>query len=160
MSATITISSATVTIAAPAQLVWQVLTDFAQYPQWNRFCPSIEARLELGSPVKMKVDLGQGLQDQVEYITCLEPPRKITWSMENKPGDPIHADRSQVVEPVDENHCTYVTYDVFSGEAASQMVEMLGQPVEDGFNLCAQNIKARAEMLYQQQRDAEDLRGS
>ncbi|PLW66706.1 SRPBCC domain-containing protein [Pseudohalioglobus lutimaris] len=152
MSDTITVSSDTVTIAAPAQLVWDVLVDFARYPQWNQFCPSIEATLEVGSPVVMKVDLGQGLQDQVEYITLLEPPRKITWSMENNPGDPIHADRSQVVEPVDEDHCTYVTYDIFSGEAAQQMVEMLGAPVEQGFKLCAQNLKARAEALYAQQR--------
>ncbi len=153
MSDTITVSSETVTIAAPADLVWQVLTDFALYSQWNQFCPSIEASLQVGSPVVMKVDLGQGLQDQVEYITCLEPPRKITWSMENKPGDAIHADRSQVVEPVDDSHCTYVSYDVFSGEAAAQMVEMLGKQVEAGFNLCAQNLKARAEALYAGQRE-------
>ena len=71
MSDTITVSSETVTIAAPADLVWQVLTDFSLYSQWNQFCPSIEASLQVGSPVVMKVDLGQGLQDQVEYITCL-----------------------------------------------------------------------------------------
>ena len=63
----------------------------------------------MGSPVKMQVDLGSGLQEQVEYITCIDAPTKITWSMENKPGDPIHADRSQVVTTVDGEHCTYVT---------------------------------------------------
>ena len=46
----------------------------------------------------MQVDLGMGLQEQVEYITCIEAPRKITWSMANNPGDPIHADRSQVFD--------------------------------------------------------------
>lgn len=163
MTETITVTSDTVTIAAPLELVWRVLTDFEYYPEWNRFCPSIEARLELGSPVVMKVDLGQGLQDQTEYITCVVPPgkassgtgsgeeagaAKITWSMENRPGDPIHADRTQLLEPVDAEHCTYVTYDVFSGEAAEQMVEMLGEQVKSGFNLCARNLKQRAESLY------------
>ena len=99
------VSSETLEIAAPAELVWEVLTDFGRYGEWNQFCPSIEATLEIGSPVKMQVDLGMGLQEQVEYITCIEAPRKITWSMENKPGDPVHADRSQVVEALDEvNH--------------------------------------------------------
>ena len=153
MSETITVSSETVTIAAPAELVWQVIIDFPQYGAWNQFCPSLEAGLEIGSPVKMKVDLGQGLQDQVEYITEIEAPgpgapHKITWSMENRPEDPIHADRSQVVTPIDEQSCTYVTYDVFGGPAAAQMVEMLGSQVEAGFNLCARNLKARAESLY------------
>jgi uncharacterized protein YndB with AHSA1/START domain len=150
MSDMIVVSSDIVTIEAPAELVWQVLVDFASYDQWNSFCPSIEAELRIGSPVKMKVDLGQGLQEQVEFITCLEAPQKITWSMENNPGDPIHADRSQVIEAVDENTCTYVTYDEFSGEAAEAMVEMLGQAVESGFNICAHGLKERAEKLHSQ----------
>ena len=44
-----------------------------------------------------------------------------------------------------------MTYDVFSGEAAQQMVEMMGEPVRNGFNLCAQGLKARAEALYSSQ---------
>lgn len=148
MSDKVVVSSETVTIDAPAELVWQVLVDFPAYGEWNDFCPSIEAQLVIGSPVKMQVDLGSGLQEQVEYITCIEAPRKITWSMENKPGDPVHADRSQVVEPIDERRCTYVTYDEFSGPAVVPMVEALGKAVENGFNVCAQGVKARAERLY------------
>ena len=144
------VSSETLEIAAPAELVWEVLTDFARYGEWNEFCPSIEATLEIGSPVKMQVDLGMGLQEQVEYITLIEAPRKITWSMENKPGDPVHADRSQVVEALDDQRCTYVTYDEFSGEAVEAMVEAMGKAVEDGFNLCARGVKAQAERLHRE----------
>jgi uncharacterized membrane protein len=35
-----TISSDEVTIAAPVQLVWDVLVDFENYGLWNKFCPS------------------------------------------------------------------------------------------------------------------------
>ncbi len=148
MSDKVVVSSETVTIQAPAELVWAVLVDCPAYGQWNAFCPSIDAELELGSPVKMQVDLGMGLQEQVEYITCIEAPRKITWSMENKPGDPIHADRSQVIMPLDDHSCTYVSYDEFSGEAVDAMVEAMGAAVEKGFNICAQGLKARAEALF------------
>jgi uncharacterized protein YndB with AHSA1/START domain len=150
MSDKVVVSSVTVSINAPAELVWEVLVDFPAYGEWNDFCPSIEAELELGSPVKMQVDLGMGLQEQVEYITCIEPPRRITWSMANKPGDPIHADRSQVVEPIDAQRCTYVTYDEFSGEAVDAMVQAMGKAVEEGFNRCARGVKRRAESLYAQ----------
>lgn len=148
MSEVIVVSSETLTIHAPAELVWQVIVDFSSYGQWNQFCPSIETELVMGAPVKMQVDLGSGLQEQVEYITCIDAPTKITWSMENKPGDPIHADRSQVVTAVDSEHCTYVTYDEFSGEFAATMVEQLGEQVRAGFNLCARNLKQRAEALH------------
>lgn len=148
MSNIIQVSSDTLTIDAPAELVWQVITDFEHYPLWNEFCPSIETTLEIGAPVKMQVDLGSGLQEQVEYITFIDAPSKITWSMENKEGDPIHADRSQLVTPLSDGRCTYVTYDDFSGDFAATMVEQMGEQVRAGFNLCARNLKARAEALY------------
>lgn len=148
MSKKVVVSSEKVIINAPAELVWEVLVDFPAYGEWNDFCPSIEAELVLGSPVKMQVDLGMGLQEQVEYITCIEAPRRITWSMENKPEDPVHADRSQIVEPIDEQRCTYVTYDEFSGAAVDAMVEAMGGAVEAGFNRCAQGVKAQAERLH------------
>ena len=148
MSDIIKVSSEEVIIEAPAALVWEVITDFDKYGQWNEFCPSIAAELEIGSPVTMQVDLGNGLQPQVEYITFIDAPRKITWSMENKPGDPIHADRSQVVTALGDERCSYVTYDDFSGEFAATMVEQMGEQVRAGFNLCARNLKHRAETLY------------
>ena len=144
----IVVSSDEVVIEAPAALVWEIITDFEKYGEWNQFCPSIEGELEIGSPVKMQVDLGNGLQEQVEYITCIEAPGKITWSMENKPGDPIHADRSQVVTALDDGRCSYVTYDDFSGDFAAEMVKQMGEQVRSGFNLCARNLKQRAEALF------------
>ncbi len=45
-----TVSSDEITINAPIQLVWDVLVNFADYGNWNPFCPFCEATLELGSP--------------------------------------------------------------------------------------------------------------
>ncbi len=137
-----------ITIHAPASVVWDVIVDFENYPRWNQFCPEVRGELKLGAPLAMKVDLGNGLQDQVEYITTIEAPHRIVWSMENKPGDPVHADRSQVVTPIDEHSCSYWSIDEFSGEHVPAMMEALAEAVERGFNLCAGNLKARAEALY------------
>lgn len=142
------VSSDEVVIQAPAELVWEVLVDFATYPEWNKFCPEILGKPEVGSPVRMQVDLGFGIQEQVEYVTEVVPGQSITWSMENKPGDPVHADRTQTVEPIDATSCRYVSVDVFSGEGMKPMLEAMGKAVETGFNLCAQCVKERAEALY------------
>ena len=142
------VASEEVTIQAPIDVVWAVLIDFQHYHLWNEFCPGIEADLAIGSPVAMQVDMGNGPQAQTEYITRLEPPRVITWSMENKPGDPIHADRSQYLTPIDDSSCTYLTVDEFSGEAMQPMLEAFGPVMENGFNLCARGLKKRAEAIY------------
>mgnify|MGYP003656787991 FL=1 len=142
------VASETIIINAPAEVVWSVIVDFGSYPLWNRFCPQIDGELKLGAPLAMKVDLGNGLQEQVEYITVIEAPHRIVWSMENKPGDPIHADRSQIITPIDDSSCRYVSMDEFSGPMVPSMMEALAEEVERGFNRCAEDLKARAEALY------------
>lgn len=143
------VSSEEITINAPAKLVWEVMLDFDNYGEWNEFCPEIIGHPVEGATLEMQVDLGSGLQTQVEKVTKVDAPRTIVWSMDNQPGDPIHADRIQSIEPIDENSCRYTSVDEFSGEAVPQMLEMLGKQVEDGFNLCARGLKARAESLHQ-----------
>lgn len=142
------VSSDPINIDAPAQVVWDVIVDFDSYHLWNRFCPRIEGILEIGAPIKMQVDLGDGLAEQIEYLTRIDVPCTIVWSMANLPDDPIHADRFQCITPLSEVSCTYVTFDEFGGDAAGMMVEAMGAQVEKGFNLCAVGLKARAEALF------------
>jgi hypothetical protein len=142
------VSSEKITINAPAELVWDVILDFENYGLWNTFCPSMKGEPVLGSPLEMQVDLGNGLQPQVEYITKIEPCQTVVWSMENKPGDPIHANRAQHITPIDESSCRYVSVDEFSGDMVGPMIEQLGKQVEQGFNACAVGLKKRTEELY------------
>ena len=142
------VSSEEIIINAPAEVVWGVILDFENYGLWNPFCPSMKGEAVVGSPLEMQVDLGNGLQPQVETVTRIEPCDTIVWSKENKPGDPIHADRTQRITAIDDSSCRYWSIDEFSGAAVAPMMEMLGAQVEQGFNLCAAGLKARAEALY------------
>ena len=42
-------------IDAPIDVVWQHLTDFAHYPEWNPYILSAEGELKQGSLVRFKV---------------------------------------------------------------------------------------------------------
>jgi len=139
-----------VTIEAPVELVWDILLDFANYSEWNTFCPSVKNEsLELGSAVDMMVDLGSGPSQQVEYISRVEPNECIAWAMENKPEDPVHAVRSQHLKRLDDNSCTYVSVDEFAGPQMAAMMEHFSCAVEAGFNRCAYDLKAHAENVFQ-----------
>jgi uncharacterized protein YndB with AHSA1/START domain len=143
-----TVSSDEVEIDAPVGLVWEVLVDFANYGSWNGFCPSCEATLELGAPVTMQLDLGFGPMEQIEYMRRIEPGVALAWGMKNEPGDPIHALRTQYLNPLGEERCSYLSVDEFSGEATPQMMELMAEAVERGFNQCAYDLKAHCEQLY------------
>ncbi len=151
------VSSDLITIHSPIEIVWEVLTDFPNYFLWNSFCPKIDGALELGSAVTMQVDLGHGLQKNVEYITKIEPPNTLVWSMENKPGDPVRADRYQNLIYLDEKRCTYQTEDYFSGEAVTSMIEGMGEQIQLGFNKCALGLKRRSEEIFFEMEEARSL---
>ena len=144
------VATEVVSIQAPAELVWSLLIDFKRYSEWNSFCPSIKSTLQLGAAVEMMTDLGFGLQPQVEYISCIESPNKIAWSMKNEPDDPIHACRSQFVTLLCDSSCSYYTIDDFSGEQMALMLEQFGAGIERGFNRCATDLKDYAEKCYQE----------
>jgi len=142
------VASDEVQINAPAELVWQILIDFDNYGNWNSFCPRItNTALEPGAEVDMMIDLGKGLQQQVEYITLVEPNEIIAWGMENKPGDPIQALRTQKLKALDSESCSYVSIDEFSGDSVAVMIELMGTAIETGFNRCAYDLKHYAEAL-------------
>ncbi len=42
-------------IAATAEQVWSVLTDFADYPNWNHFVVKIEGRPDIGSNLRVRI---------------------------------------------------------------------------------------------------------
>jgi hypothetical protein len=144
------VSSEEFIINAPIELVWDVLVDFANYGLWNEFCPSCEGEPRLGSPLKMQVDLGMGLQEQVEYFSRIEPCTVLAWRMENRPGDPIHAVRTQYLKQLSPTRCSYSSVDEFSGEAVPAMMEVMARAVEDGFNRCGSGLKDYCEKRYLQ----------
>ncbi len=147
-----TVASDEVTIEASVEHVWAILLDFANYHSWNSFCPTAKVEsLELGSAVDMMVDLGGGLAQQVEYLCKVEPYKCIAWAMENKPGDPIHAVRSQHLKKLNEQRCTYISVDEFSGPDMADMMQHFAPAVEAGFNRCAHDLKAHAEKTYKPQ---------
>ena len=142
-----TISSDIIEILAPRELVWGVLIDFDNYEAWNKFCPRCEAELVVGSPIKMQVDLGFGLQEQIEEICLIQPPQAVAWKMDTQPEDPIHATRTQYLQEIDANRCSYQSIDVFAGPALDALMESMAKAIEDGFNLCGYGLKAYCERV-------------
>ena len=67
--------SETVTIHAPASLVWDILLDMPKYGDWNPFCVECESTLEIGAPVKMKlksyVNTDPEFFENTEYVCHL-----------------------------------------------------------------------------------------
>lgn len=151
------VSSDTLIIQAPAAFVWNILVDFEAYQDWNPFCPSIKnTALAIGEAVDMQVDLGQGLQQQIEYLEIIDAPHVLAWGMVLENADTLKALRTQKLTRLSDTSCEYVSIDEFSGDLTTAVIEGSGEAIESGFNRCAEALKAHAEKTYLQ-KNSENL---
>jgi hypothetical protein len=67
-------------IGASADTVWDVLTDFVRYPEWNPSLPSISGELRPGSTVSMTLAMPGRPSPKVKArLDDVEPGRRLTW---------------------------------------------------------------------------------
>ncbi len=144
-----TISIEPVLISAPAQTVWQVLTDFDSYPDWNPFTVRAESTLEIGSAVDLYIPRGQKMMKQSFVLEVFDPPNEIAWRLPKMLHKAIfNAYRTQKVVPVDNESCTYTTADTFDGWIAAKLYRSQSDWVLKNFNKLADALKRRSEALY------------
>ena len=149
--------SETVEIAAPARVVWAVLTDMPRYAEWNPFCVRASSTLEMGAAVDMTLvnyAVPGTLVPNCEYICAREPERMISWEMVHSDFWPYPARRDQVIEPTGDASCRYFSTDAFLGANGIHVFRFAGPWVKRAFDDSARALKARAEMLYAQEQKA------
>ncbi|KAA5834922.1 SRPBCC domain-containing protein [Saccharopolyspora hirsuta] len=151
MSEPTVIESVTVEIGAPARFVWDVLVDYASYPEWNPYTVQVATTLEVGAPIDLTLpnpDGAAGTFVNREHVRVVDPPHHLRYDTGAEiPG--IFAVRDQWITPLGEHRCSYRTTDAFSGKHAARMLETTGPWIKAGFDAVAHALKKRAEQLWE-----------
>jgi uncharacterized protein YndB with AHSA1/START domain len=132
-------SERSIEIAAPPETVWDVLTRFDDWPQWNPQVKSMsfEGPLAAGSEFRWKAGPGT----IVSTLERVDPPRFVRWRGRTMSIRAIHEWR---LEPRDSG--TFVeTEETYSGVVARlfrrQLQKILDKALEDGL----EDLKREAE---------------
>ena len=147
-------ASSPVEINASAEAVWSVLIDLENYGEWNPFTPKIKSQLTVGSPVDLHVRLherkstGNKLYTRREWVTALEKPLKLAWGTKVIFSFLLHAEKEQLITPIDQNTCSFDTIDKFSGLLYPIIALLYKKRIERGFDETAAALKERCERLY------------
>lgn len=67
------------TIAAPAERIWELLTDGAGYPAWNPTVISIEGRIAAGEKIALRSTLNPKRTFKLD-VESMEAPHRMVWS--------------------------------------------------------------------------------
>lgn len=144
-----TISSHKVEIAAPIELVWEILLDLDSYGEWNPFTYRVDTTLKIGDPVDLYVRMPKrGDRMQTEQVRIVEEPNTLSWGTKLGFEFLLKAQRYQCLKSIDDNRCEYSTWDDFDGALTWLVVGLFGEDMLNGFNNMSYALKERAELKY------------
>ena len=133
------------TIAAPADIVWKVLTDASGYASWNPEIVGVDGGFAPGARVQAHVRLGNGAVRKVaQRIEVFEPPRRMQW-VGGLPFGLFVGRRTFTVEARGSS-AEFRMHLHMSGPFAAMILKSVGdrQPEIDRFSA---GLKARAETV-------------
>ena len=135
-----------VTINAPAERVWELLTDFGSFPDWNPFMQRASGELAVGDKlvIYLKPPGGMGMSFK-PIVTKVDPNREFRWLGHFVMRGIFDGEHVFEIEPIGDASCRFVQHEEFRGILVLPMLAMIGKSTERGFNEMNQALKARAE---------------
>jgi hypothetical protein len=135
-------------VDAPPDLIWEVVTDLARYPEWNPFVVACASTLAVGDPIAMRVRLfGRWAQPQRERILEHERGRRLCYGLPRSRIGALVSRRSHEVFARSDSRTRYVSRFELGGWLAPLVAMLLGNRLRAGFAAMSAGIAARAETL-------------
>jgi hypothetical protein len=135
-------------INAPPSRVWQVLTNFEEYPMWNPFIKKINGiaarneKLEVHMP-----DPRGGTLVIMPTVLVAERDRELRW-LGKSDGDTFNGEHHFLIEPIENNNDNKVLFtqsEKFSGSMVASLEGWLDTAVKQNFEDMNRALKQRAE---------------
>ena len=137
---------AEVEVEASPERVWEVLTDFAAYRQWNPFIVEGAGQAVPGGRLELRMRLpGRRPTTFRPVVLEAEPARRLRWLGRLLVPGLFDGEHSFTLEPTGPGRVRVVQREEFRGPAARPILAMIGKPTLAGFQQMNQALKARVE---------------
>ena len=135
-------------IQATAERVWQLLTDFPSFPQWNPFIRKATGNIQVGERLEVNVQ-PSGASGMTFRPTVLkaEPNRELRWLGHLLISGIFDGEHSFAIEPLGENRVRFTQREVFTGLLVPLFARGLDTDTRRGFEEMNRALKARAEQV-------------
>ena len=133
-------------IQAPAERVWQVLTDFASYPEWNPFIHRISGQPKEGTRLKVYIE-PPGAKGRIfrPKVLKTDPNHELRWLGRLLIPGLLDGDHIFTIGHIGRNRVRFVQREIFSGFLVSFLGHGLDAKIGLGFGKMNQALKLRAE---------------
>ena len=135
-------------IQATAERVWQILIDFASFPEWNPFIRKASGNIRVGERLEVNIQ-PSGARGMTFRPTVLkaEPNRELRWLGHLLISGLFDGEHSFTIEPLREGRVRFTQREVFTGLLVPLFARGLDTDTRRGFEEMNQALKARAEQV-------------
>jgi hypothetical protein len=134
-------------IAATPELVWNVLTDFDSYPQWNPLITSIWGPLQVGSRLVLAVSQPGGREMRWRpTVTHVERTHELRWLGRFLFRGLFDGEQFFKLRGLEDGRTRLIHGETFSGLLAERFAHRMPSTAR-GFAVMNQALKRRAERL-------------
>lgn len=133
-------------IAAPPEVVWDVLTDVDAYPQWNPFLAMDRAPTAVGQKLRITVRPGRRSMTFRPTVTVFEHLIEISWLGRFLVRGLVDGAHTLHIDPTEDGGTRFQQRETFGGVLVPLLSSMLSD-THAGFAAMNTALAARAELL-------------
>ncbi|WP_440951664.1 SRPBCC family protein [Methanococcoides sp. FTZ1] len=135
-------------INASAEVVWDILTDFPSFPQWNPFIRNIEGEIKVGSrlEVYLKLTGTKGMNFQ-PGILSVKREKELRWLGHLWISGLFDGEHIFRIESLDPNRVLFVQHEIFRGLLTPIVFHLIEKDTRRAFEEMNEALKIRSENL-------------
>jgi len=133
-------------IEASAERVWQVLTDFAAYPEWNPFIRRVDGRPEVEEQlvVRMRPSGTRGMTFR-PTVMKVEANRQLRWLGHLLVPGLFDGEHIFEIEVLGRDRTRFIQREIFKGLLVPLLARSLDKSTQRGFEEMNRALRERAE---------------
>jgi hypothetical protein len=133
-------------IRASDERVWQILTDFPNFVNWNPFITKISGDLKKDARLKVRIQpLGERAMTFRPIILNVEPKRELHWIGRLAVPGLFSGEHIFTIEPLGKDHVRFIHREIFTGLFVLIYARNFDTNIRQGFEDMNQALKAKAE---------------
>jgi hypothetical protein len=135
-------------VDAPVSVVWDVVTDFAAYRDWNPFIIDASGKAEVGQELRLRMQRPKKSNEEVHHptVTVVEKERQLQWSGIIRHANIFRARHEFILEDRGKDGVLLRQREDFGGLTMPFAGGMVWR-IEEGFMLMNAALKVRAESM-------------
>ena len=136
--------------ASPA-VIWQILTDFPAFAQWNPFIRSIQGEARQGTQLQVDIQPpgGQGMTFKPKVLAA-HPEQEFRWLGHLILPGLFDGEHRFALQPMGSQQVRFIHSERFTGLLVPLLAKSLDTQVRQGFEAMNQALKAQAEAAQAQ----------